>query len=192
MPEPVSWREPTSLLPLRWGHPRSRVLGGLVLIVSGGVAIAGGSPFANWLLAGGTVLHVTGWAVLPADGWRRVVAMCASTFAMWFLLTGPRWLGVLALPYLGWLLVRHRPPASFITVVFVIAGAGMVASRAPEYRDMLLALGVEGAVLVASAWVARMLHRGQWAAAERRRAARSGDPGGTTGSASGESPVGGG
>lgn len=178
-----AWREPTSLLPLRWGHHRSRVIGGLFLIVCGGVAIAGGSPFANWLLAGGTVAHVAGWGIMPADGWRRVAALLASTLAMWFLLTGPRWLGILALPYLGWLLVRHRPAASFITVVFVIAGAGMVASRSPEYSDMLLALAVEGAVLVASAWVARMLHRGQWTARQRRRPVPPGH------SASGESPV---
>lgn len=159
------------------------MIGGLFLIVCGGVAIAGGSPFANWLLAGGTVAHVVGWSILPAAGWRRVAALLGSTLAMWFLLTGPRWLGILALPYLGWLLVRHRSPVSFITVVFVLAAAGMVASRSPEYSDMLLALAVEGAVLVASAWVAQMLDRGQWRARQRGRAGAGSD------SASGESPV---
>lgn len=190
MPEPIRWAEPTARLPLRWGHHRSRVLGGLVLIVSGGVAIAGGSAaswFANALLFAGSAAHVTGWAVMPSRGWRRVVAICMSTFAMWFLLTGPRWLGILAFAYLGWLLVRHRPFVSFVTVVFPIAAAGMIASRAPEYSDMPLALGIEGAVLALSAWVARMLHQTQWTAREHRRRARAA----RRDSASGESQPGG-
>lgn len=188
MREPVRWAEPTSRLPLRWGYHRSRVIGGLVLIIGGGVGIAGGSPFANWLLAAGTAAHVAGWAVIPSAGWRRVVAICMSTLAMWFLLTGPRWLGILALAYIGWLLVRHRPLVAYVTVVFPIAAAGMVASRAPAYSEMLVSLAIEGAVLVLSAWVARMLHETQWTARERRRRAR------TAGrdSASGESqPTGG-
>jgi len=186
MPEPIRWVEPTSLLPLRWGFHRSRLLGGLVLIIGGGVGIAGGSPFANWLLAAGTAAHVAGWAVIPSAGWRRVVAMCLSTLASWFLLTGPRWLGILALGYLGWLLVRHRPLVAYVTAVFPIAAAGMVASRAPAYADMLPALAIEGTVLVLSAWVARMLHQTQWTARERRRRARAA----RRGSASGESQPG--
>ena len=123
---PFVWREPTAAIPLRWGAYRSRLIGGLWLIVAGGVAIAGGSAFsvfAQFLLSAGTVAHVLGWAVLPATGWRRVWAMWPSTLAMWFLLTGPRWVAILVLAYLGWLLVRHRPLAAYPTAVFVLAGA---------------------------------------------------------------------
>lgn len=155
------WREPTAAIPLRWGSYRSRLIGGIWLIVAGGVAIAGGSAisaFAQTLLSAGTVAHVLGWAVLPSTGWRRVWAMWPSTLAMWFLLTGPGWLAILVLSYLGWLLVRHRPIASYPTVIFVLAGAVIIARLFPVYPDMLIALGIEGAVIVASAWAARAVH----------------------------------
>ena len=164
MPEPKRWSEPTSLIPLRWGSYRSRLIGGLLLIVAGGVAIAGGSassPFAQFLLAAGTIAHVTGWSVLPSAGWRRLWALVPSTLAMWFLLTGPGWLWILLLPYLGWLLVRHRPIAAYPTAIFVLAGATMVARPFPEYSGMLPALGIVTAVMAVSAWVARAVHVAQ-------------------------------
>lgn len=165
MPERGAWVEPTALLRLRWGGYRTRLLGGLLLIVSGGVAIAGGSaysPFAQFLLAAGTAAHVAGWSILPAAGWRRVWALAPSTLAMWFLLTGPGWLAILLLPYLGWMLVRHRPLASYLTALFVLAAAVMVAAPFPEYRGMLPALGIVSAVGVTSAWAARAVHVAQW------------------------------
>lgn len=165
MPEPGSatrWREPASTLPLRWGSYRTRLLGGAALLVAGGLAVAGGSaasPFAQSLLAMGSVVHVAGWSVLPAAGWRRVWAMIPSTFTAWFLLAGPAWLAILALPYLGWMLVRHRPLASYPTALFVIA-AGFLAAQifGGPYSGMLPALGFVGALMVLSAWAARALH----------------------------------
>ena len=163
-PDPHPWVEPTSVVPLRWGAYRSRLLGGLLLIVAGGVAIAGGSassPFAQFLLAAGSAAHVTGWSVLPSAGWRRVWALIPSTLAMWFLLTGPGWLWILLLPYLGWLLVRHRPVAAYATAIFVLAATTMVARPFLEYSGMLPALGIVAAVMVVSAWVARAVHVAQ-------------------------------
>jgi hypothetical protein len=155
----AGWREPTALLPLRWGTYRGRLAGGLLLVVAGGVAIAGASPYALWLLLFGTIAHVAGWSILPAGGWRRVAAVLPSTLAMWLLLTGPRFIGVLALAYLSWLLVRSRPLASYPTLVFVLAGALMVGVSFTQYREMVLALVIEGAVLVASAFAAQFIHR---------------------------------
>jgi hypothetical protein len=80
---------------------------------------------------------------------------------MWFLLTGPGWLWILLLPYLGWLLVRHRPIAAYPTAIFVLAAATMVARPFPEYSGMLPALGIVAAVMVASAWAARAVHFAQ-------------------------------
>lgn len=159
------WHEPTAQLRLRWGGYRTRLLGGLWLIIGGGVAVAGGgatTAFTNLLLAAGTAAHVAGWAVLPAAGWRRVWALIPSTFAMWFLLTGPAWLGILVLPYLGWLLVRHRPLASYPTVLFVLAAA-VIAGRlfGERYAGMLPALGVVAGVIVLSAWAAHAVHVAQ-------------------------------
>jgi len=152
-------REPTDLLPLRWGIAGERVAAGLLLIVSGAVTIAGANAFAIWVLVPGIVAHVAGWSILPSDGWRRVVAALTSTPAVLLLLTGPHFIGVLVVPYLGWLLVRHRPARSYLTVLFPAAGAVLVATAFPQYSGMLAALAIEGGVLAASAWIARMISR---------------------------------
>jgi len=169
--DPRAWVEPTSVVPLRWGAYRTRLIGGLLLIVAGGIAIAGGSassPFAQFLLAAGSAAHVIGWSVLPSAGWRRIWALIPSTLAMWFLLTGPGWLWILLLPYLGWLLVRHRPISAYPTAIFVLAAATMVARPFTEYSGMLPALGIVCAVMVISAWVARAVHVAQVRVRRRR------------------------
>ncbi|MEO6532545.1 MAG: hypothetical protein ABIO06_03110 [Pseudolysinimonas sp.] len=145
----------TTTLPLRWGTSRARTVGGGILIVAGAVAIAGWDDFFPPLLLAGVLAHVAGWSVMPSDGWRRVVAVAISTPAALALLTGPRFIGVLVLPYIAWLLVRHRPARSYPTVTFVLAGAVILPLLFPDYSGMLPALGIEFAVIVASAWAAR-------------------------------------
>lgn len=141
--------------PLRWGTAGERTIWGGILIVSGAVAMAGFDAYVQWLLIAGILAHVAGWSILPSDGWRRIVAVALSTPATLLLLTGPHFIGVLVLPYLGWLLVRHRPARSYPTLVFVLGGAVVVARLYPDYGGMLPALGIEFLVIVASAWVAR-------------------------------------
>jgi len=150
-------REPTALLPLRWGGYRERYLGGLGLIVGGGVAIAGSDTFALWLLWIGTIAHIAGWCILPSAGWRRLIVVLPSTISMWLLLPGPRYLVVLVIPYLGWLLVRHRPALAYPTAIFVLAGAILLGQVYSEYRDMLEVLAITLVIMVASAWVARAI-----------------------------------
>ncbi|MEO6533522.1 MAG: hypothetical protein ABIO06_08095 [Pseudolysinimonas sp.] len=144
----------TTAIPLRWGTAPARTVGGGTLIVSGAVAVAGWDNFVPLLMLAGLIAHVIGWSVMPTDGWRRVVAIVISTPAALALLTGPRFVGVLVLPYIGWLLVRDRPVRSYPTVTFVLAGAVVVARLFPDYSGMLPALGIEFAVVVASAWAA--------------------------------------
>ncbi len=158
---PGRWREPTSLLPLRWGGYRGRLALGLWLIVSGGVAIAGSNTNVLWLLTLGTGAHIVGWCILPSAGWRRITVVLPSTIAAWLLLSGPRFLVGLVVPYLGWLLVRHRPLVAYPTAILVLAGAIVLGELLKDYRGMLLALGIEFAVMVAAAWVARLLARGR-------------------------------
>jgi hypothetical protein len=170
--EPFRWREPTSNLRLRWGGYRTRMLGGVLLIVGGGLAVAGGaasSPFANFLLYAGSIAHITGWSVLPSAGWRRVWAFVPSTTVMWALLAGPGWLWILVFPYLGWLLVRHRPLAAYPTLLFVIAGAALVAPLFPSYDLMLPALGTMATIMVLSALAARAVHIAQARGRDVRR-----------------------
>ncbi len=152
------WREPTSLIPLRWGGHRSRAWGGLALIVSGGVAIAGANVYTPWLFALGAISHLVGWCVMPSAGWRRVVVLAPSLLGVALVLGGPQFLFALALPYACWLVVRHRPARSWPTVSFVLAGALLLGRIFTLYSDMLAALGIETAVIVASAWCARLLH----------------------------------
>ena len=146
---------PQPVPPPRWGTRGSRAVAGGILIVSGAVAVAGSDSFVLWLLVLGTVSHVAGWCIMPSSGWRRVVAIALSTPAILLLLTGPRFIGVLVLPYLGWLLVRHRPLRSYPTVIFVLAAAVILPRLYPDYDGMLPALSIELAVIAASAWVAR-------------------------------------
>lgn len=166
------WREPTSLLPLRWGTWAGRSWGGLWLIVGGGVAIAGSSAattFTLLLAAMGTAAHVIGWCVLPSRGWRRIVAIVPSTFAMLALLPGPGYLTVLVVPLLAWLIVRSRPLRVFPMAAFVVATGIVLARIFPEYDGMLTASAVALFVVLGAGWAARAVH----AASSRARRPRS-------------------
>jgi hypothetical protein len=141
---------------LRWGTAGSRTVWGVILIISGAVAIAGVTTTVLWqLLLPGVIAHVAGWCLLPSAGWRRVVAILLSTPAALLLLAGPRFVWVLVLPYIAWLLVRHRPARSYPTVTFVLAGAVILPRIYGDPDGMLPALAIELAVIAASAWAAR-------------------------------------
>ena len=159
-PVPEPWREPTSLLPLRWGDEATRWWMGCWWIAGGGLAIAGSNTVTLWLLGLGTLFSVLGWCVLPSAGWRRTVAVVPAVFAMWLLLTGPRFVIVLVVPYLCWLLVRHRPALTGVTAIPVVAVAILVGNAfGQDYSRMLVALGIVGATMVASAWAAGLMAR---------------------------------
>ncbi|QEO09300.1 hypothetical protein [Protaetiibacter larvae] len=155
---PTPWREPTAALPLRWGDAATRWWSGVWLAGGGGLAIAGSNTYALWVLAIGVAAHLIGWCILPSAGWRRAVAVAPSLLAMFLLLSGPRFVIVLAIPYLCWLLVRHRPALAALTVVPVVVAALLVGdATADDPRRMLSALAVVVAVMVASAWLARLI-----------------------------------
>lgn len=152
------WREPSSLLALRWGSWGPRSWGGLALIVGGGTAIAGTTASTAWLAIAGIIVHLLGWSVMPAAGWRRIVVLLPSIAAMVVLLSGPTYLSVLVVPFLCWLLVRHRPLRVWPMAAFVVA-AGIVLGRLfPEYSGMPVALGVAAGIMAGAAWAARAVH----------------------------------
>ena len=129
-----------------------------MLIVGGGLAMAGSNSYSLWLLWVGLVAHAAGWCIQPSAGWRRIVAVLPSSVAMLGLLAGPHYLAVLVIPYIGWLLVRHRPGRSYPTVIFPLASAVIIWREVPaDYAGMLPALGIELAVIVISGFVARVL-----------------------------------
>lgn len=151
------WREPTSRLPLRWGTYHGRYLAGLLFIISGLIVLDGSNTYAVPFLLVGTVTHTTGWLILPAKGSRRLWAVVPSLAVVWLLLTGPQSLWFMAIPFLGWLLVRGRPLRSYATVVLVIAAGILLAYSFHDAHDEPWAFGIESAVVVGSAWLARWL-----------------------------------
>jgi hypothetical protein len=155
----LRWEEPTSRLPLRWGTYRGRYLAGLTLIVGGLLHLQSSTTHLLWPLVVGTVAHTIGWWILPAAGWRRLAVPLVCGVQVWLLLTGPQSMWTLAIPYCAWLLVRHRPAVSYLTLVPVAVNGVLCILVFREYAQMPLALSVSAAVITGSAWGARNLAR---------------------------------
>lgn len=151
--------EPTRSLPLRWGGYTERYLGGLALIVSGLIGLQAGSAYFGLPLALGTLAHVVGWWILPAAGWRRIWVVLPSLIVVFVLLIGPAGVGLLAVPFAGWLLVRHRPAITFLLAIPVLGVGVAVREQLSEYSGMLPALGIMAVVIVACAWLAVLIAR---------------------------------
>ncbi len=151
-----AWREPTRSLPLTWGTYEDRYAWGLILIVAGAIGFQAASTWSNSFLLQGGIAYVVGWSIMPARGWRRILAV-PVVGQLWLLLTGPWSVWMLVVPYLAWLLVRHRPLRSYVTAVIPVISAVLLAGVFREYSTMIPALAVTGVVLAASAWLARLL-----------------------------------
>lgn len=151
------WREPTRALPLHWSTYVDRYALGLLLIVGGAAAVQGSNTYALNFLAAGTVIHALGWSILPAQGWRRVLVVLPATAQTWLFVAGPQWVWTLLVPYVAWLIVRHRPVRSYITVLFPLAASLVLPAFVSEYSGMPVALVISMTVFVASAWLARVI-----------------------------------
>lgn len=152
-----AWREPTSLIPLKWGTYRERYVAGFLLIVAGTLALQGSNIYAVWFFVLGPVALIIGWSIMPARGWRRVLGATLGPLQAVTLLAGPQAVWTLSLALVLWLTVRHRPARSYVTVLFPIASGVILAQFFEEYGGMPLALTLSVSVLVASAWLARLI-----------------------------------
>lgn len=150
-------REPTSLLFLRWGSYRGRYLAGLLLIVGGAVQLQGSNTWTLPLLLIGTTAHIVGWSIMPSQGWRRMLVIAPATAQIWLLLTGPASVWMFVIPYLCWMLVRHRPVRSYVTVLLPLANGFVIPQFTMEYSGMPIALAITMTVFVGSAWLARLI-----------------------------------
>lgn len=151
------WVEPTSRLPLRWGHYRDRYLAGLILIVGGAVQLQGSNTYTLIFLLVGTVAHITGWSIMPARGWRRFIVVIPATAQIWLLLTGPLSVWMFTIQLACWLVVRHRPLSSYIALALPLANGLIMPGFFTEYSQMPAAIGISTVVLVASAWLGRVI-----------------------------------
>jgi hypothetical protein len=162
------WREPSRRLPLRWGTYEGRYLAGLLFIIGGLVVLDGSNTYVVPFLLIGTVAHTTGWLIMPSRGSRRIWVVGPSLAIVWILLTGPQSLFFMAVPFTGWLFVRERPLRSYVTVLLVVGAGILIANNFHHSQDEAAAFGIESAVVVASAWLARAL-----ATTRRPRAVRT-------------------
>lgn len=149
--------EPTTAIPLRWGSYHGRYVAGLILLLAGGALVQTANTYFLAALFIGGALHIAGWVILPARGWRRWVPALPSVIALYTVLGGPGQMFLLAIPFAGWLLVRHRPLLSWITLLLPIVSGLLLARLLHDYGNFGLALAVSALVLVASAWAARFL-----------------------------------
>ncbi len=153
----MTFVEPTRSLPLRWGTYRLRYASGLALIVSGAIAIQGGSAYVGFPLAMGILAHVVGWWVMPAAGWRRIWVVLPSLLSVIILLIGPAVVGILAVPVACWLLVRHRPAITLLFAAPVLVIGLLLRGVYAEYGGMLEALAVMGVLIAGCVWAARLV-----------------------------------
>lgn len=151
--------ETAAQLPLRWGTYDDRRWVGLTLIAGGLVHLQASRPDDLLPLAVGSLAHIVGWLIMPARGWRRIVPIVPSTFVGWLLLAGPQSMWTLTIPFLCWLLVRHRPWRSLLAVSPVLLNGVIAAAVFREYEGMPLAVGASAAVLVGSSWWAATIAR---------------------------------
>ena len=161
---PAAGANRARVVPLRWGTWAGAAGAVSALIVGGGAAIAGSSAANAFTLLLAAARHRRAPARLgdPARrrGWRRVVVMLPSLFAM--VDAAPRarpTSSVLVVPFLAWLLVRHRP--------LRVVADGRVRRRdrhrpragLPRLRrDADRRDRVACVVVVGAAWAARAVH----------------------------------
>lgn len=158
MSEVIStWREPANTIDLRWGRYRTRLALGVSLAFVGGFLVQFTSAYSLVALPVGLAIHVLGWCILPGIGWRRVLGSAVSALAMIALLNGAGATWFLAFPLAAWLLLRQRPPISYVTLVLPVIAMFLLAELFPEYGYSIIVLAIATAVLVGAAWLARGL-----------------------------------
>ena len=155
----TTWVEPAALLPLRWGRYRGRVIAGLVLIVSGLVHLQSASALVLVPLIIGSSAHVLGWLILPASAWHRLVPILPSTLVVWLLLTGPQSMWTLTIPFVCWLIARHRPWRSYLALGPVLINGVFAVAVFRGNEQQPVALAISAVVLAGSAWWAWALAR---------------------------------
>ncbi len=162
--------EPTRALPLRWGSYRARLLAGGASIVVGVSSVLFTSSYSLPFLAVGALLQTAGWIILPARGWRRLVAIGPCLLVSSVMLAGADFAVLSTLFLAGWLLVRQRPPLAWLSLVVPLAAGIACGTWFTSYEQNWAVFALSGAAVLAGAAVARALARGLPAASDSLRA----------------------
>ena len=153
----AGWAEPAGATPLRFGTYRVRYLLAIGLLFAGGALLQFSSAYTLALTAIGLLASVAGWIVVPAPGGRRAAVLVPALLGVFALLGGAQSGGMLVLTLAAWLVVRMRPLASFVVLAFPAAASYGLAQLFPHYGAGVVVGGAMAAVLVASAWAARLI-----------------------------------
>ncbi len=151
------WREPTSLLPLRWGGYGVRSVAALVLILAGALLTQATSVYTGYFFTIGLGAHILGWFILPGRGARRLAAALPSALMVGALLLGSLACVLLVGSLAFWLYVRQRPAVSYLALLLPVI-SGLALSRLyPQYGDGGIVVGGSLVVIVGAAWLARSI-----------------------------------
>lgn len=154
-PAVPDWSEPASVLPLRWGAYRPRLVVGLVLLVVGTACILATTAYSLPLLLVGSLMQPAGWAVLPSTIGRRVAVPLPVLGFSWLMLGGSGFAWCYAVVLAAWLLVRLRPLPSFAVLLLPILWSVALPRFVQDYQQGWVTILTSTLVIVAAAWLAR-------------------------------------
>jgi len=141
-----------------------------VLVFAGVGATSLSSTYGLWFLAIGPVVQGVGWMLLPGSLWRRLLVLLPCLLAGLVLLGGLEFVGAFTVLLAGWLLVRRRGPATYVTLLLPVAASLGVKTELAQYDQNLLALFVCTVATVAGAWLSAWLQKWLCARTELRAA----------------------
>lgn len=149
------WVEPASLLTLRWGAYRPRLIVGLTLIVVGTACILGTTAYSLPLLLLGSLMQPAGWAILPSTIGRRVAVPVPVLGFTWLMLGGSGFAWCYAIALAAWLLVRLRPLPAFAALALPVVWSVVLPGFVHDYQEGWVTILTTSVVVVVSAWLAR-------------------------------------
>lgn len=146
-------------LSLRWGTYRLRLWLGIALVFIGAIFVLFTSTYTLPALLIGIMTHIVGWCILPSAGWKRICAAIASTFVTMILLNGSSATVFLSFSLAGWFLVLGRPWQSYLALAIPALSGLLLVRWFTNYGNYPVLFGLMALILIASAWVGRLLAR---------------------------------
>jgi len=153
------WREPASLLPLRWGAYRPRLVAGIALITIGSACILATTAYSLPFLLAGSLLQPAGWAVLPTTLGRRAAVPLPVLGFSWLMLGGSQFAWCYAVLLAAWLLVRIRPVPSYAALAMPVATSLVLPLVVSDYEQGWIVILTMSLAVIGATWLARLIAR---------------------------------